>query len=75
MIETANLTDAALADYDFILLQALANRQHLSALAVRIWNDVLVKLGKRGLTEALEGSLENVTTARIRRSCPLLSLE
>lgn len=74
-IETANLTDEELADYDFMLLRALATRQHISALAIRIWNDVLVELGKRGLAEALEGSLEDVTTARIRRSYPLPNLQ
>lgn len=75
MVETANLTDAELADSDFMLLQALASRQHISALAIRIWNDVLVELGKRGLAEALEGSPEDVTTARIRRFYPLPNLQ
>lgn len=37
MIETVNLTDSELADYNFMLLRALANRQHVSALAIRIW--------------------------------------
>ncbi len=75
MVETANLTDAELADFDFMLLQVLANRQDLSALAIRIWNDVLVELGNRGLAEALEGRMEDVTTARIRRSYPLPNLQ
>lgn len=75
VIETASLTDGELADYDFMLLQALASRQHFSALAIRIWNDVLVELGKRGLAEALEGSLDDVTTARIRRSYPMPDLQ
>lgn len=71
LIDAAQLTDQDLAGYDFLMLQSLASRHHLGDLPIHIWNDVLVELGKRGLAEALEGSLSDVTTARIKRSYPL----
>lgn len=72
---TANLTDEERADYDFVLLRTFASQQRISALAIQIWNDVLVELGRRGLVEAMEGSLEDVTTAKSRRSYPLPKLQ
>lgn len=74
LIDTAILTDSDLAGYDFMMLQALAARHKFAELPVRIWNEVLVELGTRGLAEALEGSLSDVTTARIKRSYPLPDL-
>lgn len=74
MIDAAKLTDGELADYDFMMIQAAASVQHFSQIAIRIWNDVLVELGQRGLAEALEGDLSDVTTARIRRSYPFPAL-
>lgn len=68
LIDAAELTDEDLAGYDFLMLQALAARHRLADLPIRIWNEVLVELGNRGLAEALEGSLSDVTTARIKRS-------
>lgn len=73
-IDVANLTDSDLAGYDFMMLQALAARHKIAELPVRIWNEVLVELGNRGLAEALEGSLSDVTTARIKRSYPMPDL-
>lgn len=71
MIDATKLTDSELADYDFMMMQAANSVRHFSQLAIRIWNEVLVELGQRGLAEALEGSLSDVTTARIKRSYPL----
>lgn len=68
LIDAAQLTDHDLAGYDFMMLQALTARVQFADLPVRIWNEVLVELGNRGLAEALEGSLSDVTTARIKRS-------
>lgn len=70
-IDAAQLTDEDLAGYDFFMLQSLAARSQFAELPIRIWNEVLVELGKRGLAEALEGSLSDVTTARIKRTYPL----
>jgi len=74
MIDASQFTDDELAGYDFMMLNAATSVQHFSQLAIRIWNDVLVELGERGLAEALEGDLSDVTTARIRRSYPLPTL-
>lgn len=75
MIDAAKLTDSELVDYDFMMMQAATSVQHFSQLAIRIWNDVLVELGERGLAEALEGDLSDVTTARVKRSYPLPALQ
>lgn len=71
LIDAAQLTNEDLAGYDFLMMQALAARHQIAGLPIRLWNEVLVELGNRGLAEALEGSLSDVTTARIRRSYPL----
>lgn len=74
LIDTASLSDDDLIGYDWLMVHALGNRLPFADLPIRIWNDVLAELGKRGLAEAVEGSLEDVTMARIRRSYPMPDL-
>jgi hypothetical protein len=74
LIDTAALSDDDLSGYDWLMVQAAGARLQFAELPIRIWNDVLVELGRRGLVQALEGGLEDVTTARIKRSYPLPDL-
>ena len=71
LIDAASLSDEDLTGYDWLMIQATASCHDFTALPVQIWNEVLVELGRRGLAEAIEGSLADVTNARIKRSYPL----
>lgn len=67
LIDASVLTDAALQDYDTMMVEASVRVPTFAALAVNIWTEVLRELDLRGHASLVSGSYEDIGNALIRR--------
>lgn len=72
LLDCANLTDETLIGFDKMMFEANVKVQFFSALATRIWGDVLRELDRRGHVQLVSGSYDEVGGALVTRNYEII---
>ena len=68
MIDASNITTEALESFDDMMTESMLKVEHVAALAMSIWSEVLRELDLRGRVVLVSGSYEDIGNALIRRT-------
>ncbi len=66
-INAEQITDEALLSYDDMMTECVLKVEKVSALAMKVWSDVLKELDRRGKVRLVSGSYDDIGNALIQR--------